>query len=79
MLSKDHKSLVYLTSYLMRYFTILNGTINTPVFKYCQARRTVFRGGVDILENSEYLTKKWVFHKKWIFQEKHHTTDAHLM
>ena len=62
MLSQDHKSLVYLTSYLMRNFTILNGTINTPVFKYChkycQAIRTVFSSAkVDISKNSVFFKK----------------------
>ena len=75
MLSKDHKSLVYLTSYLMRNFTISNGTINTPVFKYChkycQAIRTVYSSAkVDISENSDFSKKKWIFQKIVIFFKK---------
>ena len=74
MLSKDHKSLVYLTSYLMRNFTISNGTINTPVFKYChkycQAIRTVYSSAkVDISENSDFFQKSGYFRKSWFFQK----------
>ena len=56
----------------MRNFTISNGTINTPVFKYChkycQAMRTVFSSAkVDISENSDFFKKSGFFPKGGYF------------
>lgn len=44
MLCKDHKSLVYLTSCLIRYFTILNGTDSNyqHAFKHCNKEPEVY-------------------------------------